>query len=277
MAHSLRLTLLTTDPVMAQAADAAAVDWVGVDTERLGKHERQQHVPKARISDHTVADLARYAGTLRRAVPFARLDPWHPGLPADIEAALAAGARALMLPQFGTAGEAERFVAAVGGRAEVHLLVETPAAAASIGEILRVAGVDEIMVGLNDLHLALGLPHPMAVAVSPLLDRIAEAAHRAGRPFGFGGVARPHPNAQLPFCPDALLARYVELGASSAWISRSFFAGGLEPAQFPGAVAELRARFAWWHDRPQAERSAARNRLAAQVDAHAARTAAPRP
>ena len=45
----------------------------------------------------------------------------------------------------------------IDGRAYVSLLLETTQALVRIDEIVRVEGVDEISIGLNDLHRALGL------------------------------------------------------------------------------------------------------------------------
>jgi 2-keto-3-deoxy-L-rhamnonate aldolase RhmA len=41
----------------------------------------------------------------------------------------------------------------IDGRAKLVLLIETAVAAARIREIAAVRGVEEIMVGLNDLHI----------------------------------------------------------------------------------------------------------------------------
>jgi hypothetical protein len=45
--------------------------------------------------------------------------------------------------------------------------------------------------------------------------------------------------------PDLIAAQYARLGATSAWLSRSFFAG-LEPACIGPEVTALRRRLRYW-------------------------------
>src|SRR5687768_18349093 len=68
------LTLWTGDPRLAARADAAGVDRIGVDLERLGKAERQRGLGTW-ISAHAEADLAALAPALTRAALFARVNP----------------------------------------------------------------------------------------------------------------------------------------------------------------------------------------------------------
>jgi 2-keto-3-deoxy-L-rhamnonate aldolase RhmA len=240
-----RLTLLTDQPALAARADAAGIDCVGVDIERLGKAERQRG-HDMRLSSHELEDLQALRPALSRARLFARLNPPHAGSPQEIERALAWGAQVLMLPFFRTALEAQGFVAAVGGRARTVILVETAASAARLGEVLAVSGVDEVMVGLNDLRLELGARHHFEVLVSPLMEAIAAEVRRAGLPLAVGGVA--HPDASgLPVDPDLVLAQYPRLGATGAWISRSFLQGLPDDADaLRHAVRRLRERLTAW-------------------------------
>ena len=67
---------------------------------------------------------------------------------------IARGADVIMLPMFYTAQEAKEFVSYVSGRAKTMLLVETIEAEKNLEEIAKVEGIDEIHIGLNDLHLA---------------------------------------------------------------------------------------------------------------------------
>jgi len=246
------LTLLSRDPQWITAADQAGVERIGLDTERLGKTARQGHIAGARISDHTLDDLAIVRPLVQHASVFVRLNPLHAGTQHEVERALHGGADSLMLPGFRTAGEVAQFVDLVRGRAEVMLLVETATAVARLHEILQVPGIDEIMVGLNDLHLEMRLSAPLEVASSELLEWIGRSVQRAGLRFGFGGVARPESD-DLPVPSDLVLARYAQLNARAAWISRSFFQGGLTPEQFPAALERLRERLAYWFAQPAEE------------------------
>jgi citrate lyase beta subunit len=243
------LTAITSDPQVVRAASAAGVERIGIDIERLGKAARQGHIPHARISAHQLEDLRAVTANIRGAEVFARLNPLHPGSRDEVETALALGARALMLPQFHTAREAETFIDLIAGRAAAILLLETTAAIENLPAITAVTGVSEIMVGLNDLHLALGLSSHFELVADDVLARIAHTVHNAGIRFGFGGVAR-FDDDSLPVPPDLVLAQYARLQATSAWLSRSFFRG-LQPHQIAPAVHALRQRLDYWrHQSP---------------------------
>ncbi len=245
MSRTLELTHLSRDPAWIAAADAAGIERIGIDIERLGKAERQSTVANARISEHELKDLRTVSRHVRRAKPFARLNRPHAGSADEIDEAIAHGAKSLMLPGFDTAAEVESFVRHIDGRCEVILLIETRMAVETLERILAVAGISQVMAGLNDLSLQYGLAGPMHMAVSDTLDRIAERVHTAGLPFGFGGVARPERH-DLPANPDLLLARYAQLDARLTWVSRSFTNDGLEPKDFANAVARLHTRHAHW-------------------------------
>ena len=243
--ETFRLTLLTDDPDLAVLADAAGVDRIGVDLEHLGKAQRQP-LPGARISKHGVPDLDRVARQLSRARAFVRINPVNPDTAAEIDAVLAAGAQVIMLPYFHEAGQVETFVRLLSGRAEALILVETAAAVANIEDILSVGGIDEVMVGLNDLHLDLGMSSHFAVLASPLLEGVAAAVHKAGLPFSVGGVARPQ-QLNLPVPADIVLAQYPRLGASGAWLSRSFFTPPYQFADMAEGIGAIRRRLTHWH------------------------------
>lgn len=252
--------LLTDDPGLAAAADAAGVGRVGIDIERLGKRERQGAHPRLRISAHELAALPAVRARLARARAFVRCNPLHAGSGAEIDAALVAGAQALMLPWFHTAAEAGAFVELVAGRAEVSLLLESPAALAEVDDVAALPGVDEIVVGLNDLALATGGTSPFELVASPLLAEVARAVRARGVRFGFGGIADPCHTA-LPVPPSDAIAQYPRLGAGSAFVARSFGPGGLRADGLAAGLARCRAELARWSLAAPAELEAARARL----------------
>jgi citrate lyase beta subunit len=257
---------MTDDAELAGAADEAGVDRVGLDLERLGKHERQGAYPHLRISDHRIEQLGPMRARLRQARAFARLNPLNPDSPREVERALDAGAEVLMLPYFHSAAEIETFVSLVRGRACVSLLLETAAAADDVEAIARVPGVGEIVVGLNDLSLDLGFSNQFTLLVSPVLERVSREVRRAGLPFGFGGLADPA-NDALPVPPALVYAQYPRLGATRAFVARRFTALGLRPTDLRHGVERCRTELRRWRGRSQHELESARDELAAAAAA----------
>ena len=254
------LTLVTDDPGLAAQADAAGVQRIGVDLERLGKADRQAGYPQARISAHTLDDLARLGSVLDRARLFCRLDPPHAGTPEQIERALGLGAQVLMLPFFTDPADAARFVALVDRRAETVLLVETAPAAWGVERLAALSGLDEIMVGLNDLSWEIGVRNRFTLLASPLMQALSSAVRAAGKRFSVGGLGRWE-DASLETPPDLIYAQYPRLGADGGWLARSFHRG---PAGFdwPSAVQTLRRRLDHWAGQPPDALETARQALA---------------
>ena len=76
----------------------------------------------------------------------------------------------------------------VDGRASVVLLLETAAAVVRLHEILAVAGIDEVIVGLNDLHLSSCVSNPFELVASDMMTMISDVVRARGLRFGFGGL-----------------------------------------------------------------------------------------
>jgi hypothetical protein len=258
-----RLTLITNDPVLAAEADAAGVDRVGVDLERLGKAERQAQ-EDTRLSEHRLDDLAALARALAQADLFVRLNPFGPGTPLEIETALQYGAEVLMLPYFRTASEVDRFVRLADGRARTVILIETAPAVLRVREVLAVPGIDEVMLGLNDLRLQFGVRSHFEVLASPLADMLAGEVRRVGLPLAVGGVARAD-DAGLPVAPDLVYAQFPRLGATGAWLARSFFRDAPAGWQFAPAVKAVRRRLSHWAGASPEELERAREDLTRQA------------
>jgi hypothetical protein len=263
--YNFCLTLITNDVVLAANADRAGVNRIGIDLEYLGKAERQPG-EDARLSRHNWDDLSRISKCLTHADLFVRVNPIHPGTEAEIETALDLGARALMLPNFRTAGEVATFVRAVRGRARVNILVEMAPAVVRLREILDVRGIDEVMLGLNDLHLQFGVANHFEVLASPLVDMLAAEVLRKELPLAIGGVGRMG-DATMPVPADLVYAQYPRLGATGAWLSRSFVNTLLSPDDFQPAILALRHRLNEWAAAPAEDLEYARAELARRAAA----------
>lgn len=239
------LMLMTRDPGIARAAARAGVDRIFVDLEVRGKAERQRGRSTI-ISGHTLADVKR----IREAVPgeevLVRIDPPSDGTQAEVDAAIGAGADVVMLPYFTTPSEVGAFVDAVGGRARTSLLLETAAAVVRVDRIAAVAGIDEIHVGLNDLHASMGLAFMHELLAGGTLDLLATRIHAVAPDvrFGFGGGALL--DAKHPVPPRDVLREHVRLGSRMIILSRTFTGDAATEAELaarvdlPAEIAKIR-------------------------------------
>lgn len=238
MAAHFTLTLLTDDPERARAADAAGIDRVGIDLETLGKSARQAG-RQTRISNHRADSLLKIVPGLKASAPFVRCNPIHAGSRAEVEEVIGYGARVIMLPYFKTLRELEVFSEFVRGRALIVPLVETLEALSLVPSLRTRLGIEECHFGLNDLAIEMGLRDCWDVLEDERLHRAAGAAQEAGVAFGIGGIGRPG-DETLPVPVTWIYESLLRLGASGAWIARSFFRAAFEPVEFAGDVARLR-------------------------------------
>ena len=253
------LTLWTDDPELARRADAAGVDRIGVDLERLGKAERQRGLGTW-ISPHRHEDLDAVGAALSDAALFARLNPLNAGSAGEVEAALARGVRVLMLPMVESPRDAREFASIVDGEASVVLLVETGEAIRRLPELAAVDGVDEVHIGINDLALSLGVRNRWMTLAGELPVKAGAAVRAEGKRFGLGAVGRPG-DLGLPVPVELVYAQYARCGATAALLSRSFFRPGLD-GELNADIARLRYELAAWRRRGDAELATAHEEFA---------------
>ncbi len=213
------LTHFTDDPDLAAVLDAAGVDRIGIDLERLGKAKRQEGA-NSWISQHEVGTLAELRPRLSRAKLLARINPWNPASADEIEEVLALGAEVVMLPFFKTIGDVAATLEAIDDRALLVPLVET-VPALDILEGIRDLGLHEIHFGLTDLRLEMGYPAFVPVFEDPRFEAAVERAKAASLRYAIAGVARPG-DTRLPIDPESVYRQMRRLGARGALVSRSF-------------------------------------------------------
>jgi hypothetical protein len=231
----LELIQITNDPAFARRCDALGGFRLFVDLERLGKAERQAG-RNTFISAHEIEDIGKVKRVLRRSPLIVRVNPLHEGTPSEVESALEQGADRLMLPMFTRAGEVREFIRVVAARVPVSLLLETAAAVECLGDWIATPGLDEVYVGLNDLHLSMRHRFMFEPLAMGWVDRVAVAAKRHGLRFGFGGIARLN-EGLLP--GRDVLAEHLRLGSGSVILSRTFHRGE-DGESFEAEVAKLR-------------------------------------
>lgn len=212
------LILITNDVPRASIAQEVGVDYLMVDLEINGKVARQGHLGTV-ISRHTMEDVRRIRGVLKTSRLLVRVNPLFGGSEAEIDQCIALGADAVMLPMFTRTSEVERFVGLVRGRAQAWLLLETPQAMVRADQIAQCSGIDAVHIGLNDLHLGMGLDFMFELLAHGTVDWLAARLKDRGVKFGFGGVARLKGGAV-----DAalILSEHVRLKSQQVILSRDF-------------------------------------------------------
>ena len=151
----LELMCITNDIEVAKILDENGVERIWVDLETMGKEERQKGYDSVK-SQHTIQDIKNIKPVLRNAKLQVRINPIHKNSKHEIDEVINSGADIIMLPYYKTIKEVEEFSNIVKGRTKTVLLLETKEAHECLEETLKVAGIDEIHIGLNDLHLSYG-------------------------------------------------------------------------------------------------------------------------
>ena len=215
----LKLMYITNDPEVALVAERSGVDRIWIDLETLGKEERQKNYNSVK-SHHTVEDIRTIAPMLSSSEMLVRVDPWNENSQEQIDSVIEAGAQIVMLPYWKTPEEVAHFINAVGGRCRTMLLLETKEAVECLDEVLQIPGIDEIHIGLNDLHLSYSLTFMFELYSNGVVEQIANKVRAAGIPFGIGGIGK-FGTGLLP-TPEDLIIEHYRLGSTGVILSRSF-------------------------------------------------------
>lgn len=213
----LNYLYITNQPLVAAFVESCGVQRIFVDLEINGKEERQGHLDTV-ISKHSFDDIKSIKKSLTTAELLVRLNPFYSGSEVEIDTAIAAGADIIMLPMIKNIAEVSEFGRLIDGRAKLMPLIETVYSAENIKAIHDSEYVDELHIGLNDLHLELGLTFMFQLISNGMVKKMVEGL---SKPFGIGGIARVGVGG-IP--GELVLAQHVELGSSGVILSRAFHA-----------------------------------------------------
>lgn len=215
---SLKLMYITNNPMVALIAEQAGVDRIWIDLEYMGKEERQKGMNTVK-SDHKIEDVEKVKPYLKKSELMVRVNPMHKNTKIEIDKVINAGADLIMLPMFRTVSEVKKFVQLINGRAKAMLLLETKEAYENLEEIVKVPGIDEIHIGLNDLHLSYDMTFMFEPLANGMVDQACNIIKPTGIKYGFGGVAKLGEGA-LP--AEYIVGEHYRLGSSMVILSRTF-------------------------------------------------------
>ncbi len=214
----LKVFYITNNPSVALIAEKAGVDRIWVDLETIGKEERQKGINSVK-SHHNINDIKVISSRLVKSEMLVRINPWNENSKIEIENVINAGAQIIMLPMWKTSLEVKNFIEAVGGRTKTMLLLETREAEECLDDVLTIEGIDEIHIGLNDLHLSYGLTFMFELLTNGTVERIINKIKVKGIPYGFGGISHLG-DGMIP--AEMIIMEHYRLGSTRAILSRGF-------------------------------------------------------
>lgn len=215
----IKLMYITNDKEVAKIAENAGVDRIWIDLEVNGKEERQKGMDTVK-SKHTIEDVGKIKNVLNKAKLIVRVNSIFEKSKEEIDSVIKQGADIIMLPYFKTTREVKTFVELIDNRCKAMLLVETPEAVKHIDEILNIKGIDEVHIGLNDLHLGYKKKFMFELLVDGTVEYLCNKFKEYGiKSYGFGGISRIG-TGDLP--AEDILTEHYRLGSTTAILSRSF-------------------------------------------------------
>ena len=215
---ALKLMYITNSTEVALIAEKYGVERIWIDLEDRGKDARQRGLDTVK-SHHKIADIAKVKPGLTTSEMLVRVNSWYEGSVNEINEVIRAGADIIMLPYWKTVDEVKLFIDTVGGRCKTVLLLETKEAVECVDEVLKLHGIDEIHIGLNDLHLSYGLDFLFQPLINGTVEMLCEKIAAAGIPYGFGGIARIG-DGVVP--AEKIILEHYRLGSTRAILSRTF-------------------------------------------------------
>ena len=214
----LKLMYITNDVNVAMVAQKYGVDRIWIDLETLGKEERQKGLDTVK-SKHTVDDVAKISKVIDKSEILVRINPMNENSSAEIDRVICAGADIIMLPMWKTVEEVKSFISVVNGRVKTTLLLETKEAVECIDSVLQLNGIDEIHIGLNDLHFSYGLKFMFELLSNGIVEDLCKKFKMKGIPFGFGGIAAI---GEGILTAEKIVLEHYRMGSTRVILSRSF-------------------------------------------------------
>lgn len=184
----MELFYITNNVDDAVRFEKYGVDRIFVDTETIGKDIRQSNYDMVK-NDHSIEDIKALRDKIKIPI-MVRVNPFYERTQNEIDKAIKYGADIIMLPYFKDAEAVRRVADIVGARARFVPLVETIDAMDALSDIINIAGVDEIHIGLNDLSISMGQKFMFYPLGDGTVEKYAGILNDWGKPWGFGGVAR---------------------------------------------------------------------------------------
>jgi len=202
----------------AKKYEQFGVSRIFVDLETIGKNERQGHLNTV-MSNHNISDIEPIAKELTKSKLLVRINPLHAKSQDEIQKVIDSGADIIMLPMFTHLREVESFFNYVNGKTKTCLLLETSKACLNIDEILKVNEIEEIHIGLNDLHIDMRLNFMFELLINGVVETLIKKFREKDFHYGIGGIATLN---QGLVKGKYIIREYARLGSTGVILSRTF-------------------------------------------------------
>ena len=189
------------------------------------------------ISNHSYDDIKTLRPLIKNSELMVRINPFNKHSKSEIIKVIDLGADRIMLPMFRSKIEVKEIINFINGRVPLTLLLETSTAVLRLSNILSLKGIDDVHIGLNDLHIDFKLQNMFEIFNTDLIDFVTRKLRKAKLPFGIGGVSRIG-DGEIP--SDLILSEHKRLGSTRVIISRSFFRGNGKKINFKNEIKKLK-------------------------------------
>lgn len=220
----------------ALVLDRCGVQQIMVDTENLGKEDRQAGLNTV-INAHKVDDVFKIKNSGVKAKVICRINGYNRNIYYEIDQAVNAGADILMLPMIQNIDNFKAIIGHINYRVSVLPLIETPYSIFKLKEIIEIAKPGQIHFGLNDLFISMGMKNLFEVLVSPIFASALNFVKDKVELIGIGGIGDPL--IQQRITPELLINEYKLLGSRSVILSRSFFSKGYDEKRIHKSLGAL--------------------------------------
>ncbi|PCJ05054.1 MAG: hypothetical protein COB16_16890 [Rhodobacteraceae bacterium] len=218
----------------------AGVSAILIDLEHRGKAQRQDGFD-TEINVHSVDDLRRLRDETDKTIMCRISGP--DASDSELSSVIENGADEIIIPMVRRPAEVERIIKRTDGHCRITVMIETVDGASQAGSLSDLS-IDNIYVGLNDLHIQRGTRSIFAPLADGLLEKIRRRCANVG--FGFGGLTLP--NLGTPVPSMHLYAEMARLDCSFTFLRRSFYRDvsgrdlGEELANMKAAIQAMQAR-----------------------------------
>ena len=221
MNWSFNYIAITNNCDQAKILSNCGIQQIMVDTELLGKVERQGHKDTV-INNHRLSDVKKLKDLNLIAKIICRINPFNINTKKEIDLAIAYGSDIIMIPMINSIQEYQEIVDIIDFRVEILPLIETPYSFFKVHDIINLSEIKQIHFGLNDLCISLGMRNPFEVLLSETFQIILAKLKFMSIRIGVGGIGDPQLSQNVD--PLLLLNNYLKCGANSVILSRNFFA-----------------------------------------------------